>query len=68
MGIFAITIPPKYPVAKVIGFLKGKSAIAIARLSGKERSFSDEHLGAGDKASQRATPKPTRQPLLRRPN
>jgi REP element-mobilizing transposase RayT len=31
-----IAIPPKHPVASVIGFLKGKSAIAIARLSGKE--------------------------------
>jgi putative transposase len=28
-----IAIPPKQPVASVIGFLKGKSAIAIARLS-----------------------------------
>lgn len=30
-----IAIPPKHPEAFVIGFLKGKSAIAIARLSGK---------------------------------
>src|SRR5260370_16220150 len=29
-----IAIPPKHPVASVIGFLKGNSAIAIARLSG----------------------------------
>jgi len=28
-----IAIPPKHPVASVIGFLKGKSAIAIARAS-----------------------------------
>ena len=34
-----IAIPPKHPVASVIGFLKGKSAIAIARLSRKERNF-----------------------------
>src|SRR5947209_1348039 len=34
-----IMIPPKHPVASVIGFLKGKSAIAIARLCGKERNF-----------------------------
>jgi REP element-mobilizing transposase RayT len=34
-----IAIPPKHPVASVIGFLKGKSAIAIARLGGKERNF-----------------------------
>src|SRR6266446_5658369 len=40
-----IAIPPKHPVASVIGFLKGKSAIAIARLGGKERNFSGEHFG-----------------------
>ena len=39
-----IAIPPKHPVASVIGFLKGKSAIAIARLGGKERNFSGEHF------------------------
>src|SRR5437870_10904059 len=41
-----IAIPPKHPVASVIGFLKGKSAIAVARLRGKERNFSGEHLWA----------------------
>ena len=30
----------------MIGFLKGKSAIAMARLCGKERCFSDEHFWA----------------------
>ena len=30
----------------MIGFLKGKSAIAIARLCGKERNFSGEQLWA----------------------
>ena len=39
-----IAIPPKYPVASVIGFLKGKSAIAMARLYGKERNFTGEHF------------------------
>ena len=34
-----IAIPPKHPVASVIGFLKGKSAIAMAKLCGKERNF-----------------------------
>src|SRR5512136_2841700 len=39
-----IAIPAKYAVASVIGFLKGKSAIAIARrLCGKERNFTGEH-------------------------
>ena len=37
---------PKHPVASVIGFLKGKSAIAIARMCGKERNFSGEHFWA----------------------
>ena len=35
-----IEIPPKYSVASVIGFLKGKSAIAIARqFRGKQRKL-----------------------------
>jgi putative transposase len=41
-----IAIPPKYPVALVIGFLKGKSAIAVARLCGREQNFTGEHLWA----------------------
>ena len=41
-----IAIPPKYPVASVIGFLKGKSAIAMACLCGKERNFTGEHFWA----------------------
>ena len=42
-----IEIPPKHPVASVIGFMKGKSAIAVARqFCGKERNFAGEHLWA----------------------
>src|SRR5437763_16807799 len=41
-----LAIPPKYQVASIIGFLKGKSAIAVARLRGKERNFTGEHLWA----------------------
>jgi putative transposase len=42
-----IAIPPKHAVASVIGFLKGKSAIAVAReVCGKERNFTGEHLWA----------------------
>ena len=42
-----IAIPPKYAVASVIGFLKGKSAIAIARqFGGRERDFTGEHFWA----------------------
>ncbi len=41
-----IEIPPKFAVASIIGFLKGKSAIAVARLQGRERNFTGEHLWA----------------------
>ena len=42
-----IKIPPKYAVSSVIGFIKGKSAIAIARkFSGKERNYSGESFWA----------------------
>ena len=41
-----MAIPAKYPVASVIGFLKGKGAIAMARLCGKERNFTGEHFWA----------------------
>ena len=43
--------PAKHPVASGIGFLKGKSAIAIARLSGKERNFFGEHIWASGYAA-----------------
>src|SRR5919106_2270630 len=42
-----IEIPPKYAVASVIGFLKGKSAITIARqFRGRERNCTGEHFWA----------------------
>jgi putative transposase len=42
-----IAIPPKYPVASVIGFMKGKSAIAMARrFVGKEKNFAGETFWA----------------------
>ena len=42
-----IEVPPKYAMAAVIGFLKGKSAIAIARqFGGRDRNFSGEHVWA----------------------
>jgi len=34
-----ISIPPKYAVAQVIGFVKGKSAIHVARAFGRRRNF-----------------------------
>jgi putative transposase len=41
-----IAIPSQHRVASVIGFLLGKSSIAMARLHGKDRNFSGEHLWA----------------------
>lgn len=41
-----ILIPPKHAVASVIGFLKGKSAVAMARMQGKERNFAGENFWA----------------------
>ena len=41
-----ISIPPKHAVASIVGFMKSKSAIAIARLCGKERNFTGEHFWA----------------------
>jgi putative transposase len=42
-----IEIPPKYAVSAVIGFLKGKSAIAIARrFKGNQRNFTGENFWA----------------------
>ena len=32
-----ISIPPKYAVSQVIGFIKGKSAIGLARVHGENR-------------------------------
>jgi putative transposase len=42
-----IAIPPKYSVAEVIGYIKGKSAIAVARqFSGRTKNFNGERLWA----------------------
>ncbi len=42
-----IRIPPKYAVAAVVGYLKGKSAIAVARqFGGRKRNFNGECLWA----------------------
>ena len=40
-----LSIPPKYSVSNVIGYLKGKSAILIAYFMGRERNFTGEHFG-----------------------
>ena len=42
-----IKIPPKYSVAEVIGYIKGKSAIAVARqFAGRKRNFNGEKFWA----------------------
>jgi putative transposase len=42
-----ISIPPKYSVAQVVGYIKGKSAIHLARVYGeKQRNFVGQHFWA----------------------
>jgi len=42
-----LSIPPKYAVAQVVGYVKGKSAIHIARTyAGRQRHFVGEHFWA----------------------
>ena len=42
-----ITIPPKYSISEVVGYIKGKSAIAVARqFAGKKRNFNGERFWA----------------------
>jgi putative transposase len=42
-----IAIPPKYAVSQVIGYIKGKSAIHLARMYGeKRRNFVGQHFWA----------------------
>ena len=42
-----LSIPPKYSVSQVIGFIKGKSAIHLARVYGeRKRNFIGQHFWA----------------------
>jgi putative transposase len=42
-----VSIPPKYSVSQVMGYIKGKSAIHIARTwQGRRRNFVGEHFWA----------------------
>ena len=42
-----IAIPPKYAVSQVVGYIKGKSAIHVARVYGeKKRNIVGQHLWA----------------------
>ena len=49
-----LSIPPKYAVSNVVGFIKGKSAISIARtFRGKTKNFTGETSGQGASLYQR---------------
>jgi putative transposase len=40
-----ISIPPKYAVSRVVGFIKGKSAIHLARVYGeRKQNFVGQHF------------------------
>ena len=40
-----LSVPPKYAVSQVMGFIKGKSAIHIARVyAGRRRNFVGQHF------------------------
>lgn len=42
-----LSIPPKYAVSAVVGYIKGKSAIHLARVYGeRKQNFVGEHFGA----------------------
>jgi len=42
-----ISIPPKYAVSNVVGYLKGKGAISIDRkFQGRQKNFTGEHFWA----------------------
>ena len=42
-----ISIPPKYAVSQVVGFIKGKSAIHLARVYGeRKKNFVGQHFWA----------------------
>lgn len=42
-----ISVPPKYSVAQVIGYIKGKSAIHIARVyAGPRKNFIEQNFWA----------------------
>lgn len=42
-----ISIPPKYAISQVVGFIKGKSAIHIARnFMGHRKNFTGQHFWA----------------------
>ena len=50
-----LSIPPKYAVSQVVGFIKGNSAIHMARVYGeRKRNFVGQHFGPGNFSSTRS--------------
>jgi putative transposase len=44
---YSVSIPPKYSVSQAVGFIKGKSAIAIARnYMGRRKNFTGQSFWA----------------------
>lgn len=42
-----VSIPPKYSVAQIVGYIKGKSAIGIARrFGGRQRNYEGQNFWA----------------------
>ena len=48
-----ISIPPKYAVSQVIGYIKGKSAIHLARVYGERRRI---YVGLDRRAGRNGDP------------
>jgi hypothetical protein len=44
-----LAIPPKYAISQVVGYIKGKSAIHLARVyTERKRNFVGQHFGRED--------------------
>jgi putative transposase len=41
-----LSIPPKYAVSQVVGYIKGKSAIRLARVYRERKHFVGQHIWA----------------------
>ena len=49
-----LSVPPKYSVSSVMGFIKGKSAIHLARVyAGRRRNFVGQHFKSKRKKIER---------------
>ena len=58
-----LSIPPKYAVSQVVGYIKGKSAIHLARVYGeRKRNFVGQHFWARGGGSSSTRSVGTRRP------